>query len=118
MIQPAFLVKRSSNLELSHRNTWKILTRKAASFENSQPTLLFRIFLFSMIHENYFLIPNTLSKYYLFYPIIKIVYALTAFNVTCILFFQKELRICFTYNRLYKNYVSVFCVGIVILCIT
>ncbi len=31
-IQPAFLVKRSSNLELLHRNTWKILTRKAASF--------------------------------------------------------------------------------------
>ncbi len=32
-IQPAFLVKRSSNLELLHRNTWKILTRKAAPFE-------------------------------------------------------------------------------------
>ncbi len=31
-IQPAFLVKRSSNLELLHRNSWKILTRKAASF--------------------------------------------------------------------------------------
>ena len=31
-IQPAFLVKRSSNLEHLHRNTWKILTRKAASF--------------------------------------------------------------------------------------
>ncbi len=31
-IQPAFLVKQSSNLELLHRNTWKILTRKAASF--------------------------------------------------------------------------------------
>ncbi len=31
-IQPAFLVKRSSNLELLHRNTWKILTRKAVSF--------------------------------------------------------------------------------------
>ncbi len=34
-IQPAFLVKRSSNLELLHRNTWKILTRKAASFESA-----------------------------------------------------------------------------------
>ncbi len=31
-VQPAFLVKQSSNLELLHRNTWKILTRKAASF--------------------------------------------------------------------------------------
>ena len=31
-IQPAFLVKQSSNLELLHRNTWKILTRKAVSF--------------------------------------------------------------------------------------
>ncbi len=31
-IQSAFLVKRSSNLEHLHRNTWKILTRKAASF--------------------------------------------------------------------------------------
>ncbi len=35
-IQPAFLVKRSSNLEHLHRNTWKILTRKAASFEGPQ----------------------------------------------------------------------------------
>ena len=33
-IQPAFLVKRSSNLEHLHRNTWKILTRKAVSFTN------------------------------------------------------------------------------------
>ncbi len=31
-IQPASLVKRSSNLEHLQRNTWKILTRKAASF--------------------------------------------------------------------------------------
>ncbi len=34
-IQPAFLVKRSSNFEHLHRNTWKILTRKAASFARS-----------------------------------------------------------------------------------
>ncbi len=32
-VQPAFLVTPSSNLEHVHRNTWKILTRKAASFE-------------------------------------------------------------------------------------
>ena len=32
-IQPAFLVKPCSNLEHVHRNTWKILTRKAVSFE-------------------------------------------------------------------------------------
>ena len=31
-IQPAFLVKPCSNLEHVHRNTWKILTRKAVSF--------------------------------------------------------------------------------------
>ncbi len=31
-LQPAFLVKPCSNLEHVHRNTWKILTRKAASF--------------------------------------------------------------------------------------
>ena len=35
-IQPAFLVKQSSNLELLHRNTWKILTRKVASFVSDQ----------------------------------------------------------------------------------
>ena len=32
-IQPAFLVIPCSNLEHVHRNTWKILTRKAVSFE-------------------------------------------------------------------------------------
>ena len=31
-IQPAFLVIPCSNLEHVHRNTWKILTRKAVSF--------------------------------------------------------------------------------------
>ncbi len=35
-IQTAFLVKPCSNLEHVHRNTWKILTRKAASFGKAQ----------------------------------------------------------------------------------
>ncbi len=34
-IQPAFLVKWSSNLELLHRNTWKNLTGKTVSFDLS-----------------------------------------------------------------------------------
>ncbi len=34
-IQPAFLVIPCSNLEHVHRNTWKILTRKAVSFAPS-----------------------------------------------------------------------------------
>ncbi len=37
-IQPAFLVQGISNLELLHRNTWKILTRKAASFVSPSRT--------------------------------------------------------------------------------
>ena len=40
-IQPAFLVKRCSNLEHLHRNTWKILTRKAASFVRYLPVSCF-----------------------------------------------------------------------------
>ncbi len=36
-IQPGFLVKPCSNLEHVHRNTWKILTRKAVSFELKSP---------------------------------------------------------------------------------
>ncbi len=73
-VQPAFLVKWSSNLEHLHRNTWKILTRKAASFAitdvqllfYSFPTLLFNGgFLLSLPHIRSIKINKSTSLYLL-----------------------------------------------------